>query len=517
MPNPCLARLGGLMALLPLPFQAPAGTATAAPPETPAPKGLVSNAAGAFQGYTFFAPLSSSTTFLLDMQGRVVHRWPSAFGPSAVYLLDDGSVLRSARLEDNKTFQGGGICGRLERIAWDGSLVWEYELATEDQTQHHDALPMPNGNVLLITWEYRYREDVLAVGRDPAHVPDKGLWPDAVLEIRPTPPKGGEIVWEWHAWDHLVQDFDRALDRYGSVPELPGRLDINYDHRDQPPLSEEERRRQEELEAQMRAVGYAGGDEEEGGDGAKPAVPDPGRGPDWLHTNAIDYHPGLDLVLLSSPNLSEIYVIDHSTTSDQAAGTKGGKRGQGGEILWRWGNPRNYGAGTDADRHLFFQHNAQWIDEGLPGAGHVLVFNNGQERPGGEYSSVEELELPFDGQGFTRAPGKPYGPSAPVWTYTAPDKASFYGSFISGCQRLPNGNTLICQGPEGRLFEVTPAGATVWEYWNELGGDLKSGGGGADARAVFRAVRVAPEHPALKGRTLTPEPAPSPTGAGGGK
>jgi hypothetical protein len=471
------------------------------------PRGLRITTQEASPGYTFFAPLASKFTYLVDLQGRAVQRWPSAHGPSAVHFLDDGSILRCARLEENKVFAGGGICGRIERIGWDGELLWQYELANEDQTSHHDAVALPNGNVLVITWEFRYREDCIAAGRDPAQVGDKGLWPDAVLEVKPTPPVGGEIVWEWHVWDHLVQDFDPAADNYGVVAQHPELIDVNYDHRDAAPMSAEERAKQAELEAEMRALGYAGGEEEE--EEALPAAPQTvagavplqgGHGADWLHTNAIDYDPVHDLIALSSPHLSEVWIIDHSTTTDQAAGHSGGRYGKGGDILWRWGNPKNHGAGTKDDQRLFYQHNVQWIPPGHPGAGNLLVFNNGQSRPGGEHSSVEELVLPFEpGKGFTRT-GAAFGPEEPVWSYH--DEASFYAAFISGCQRLANGNTLICDGPKGRIFEVTRAGTIVWEYRNPFGGDLKSDG--VDGQALFRAMRIAPDHPGLKGRTLVP-------------
>ncbi len=504
---PCLLSLGLLALQTPQPPNpAPAGQAPAN--ESPAqPRGLRLSTSAAFPGYTFFAPLASKHTCLVDMEGREVHRWTSEHAPSAVYLLDDGSVLRCARLDDNKIFNGGGICGRIERIGWDGELLWKYELASEDQTSHHDARPMPNGNVLVITWEFRYREDCLAAGRDPAHATDRGLWPDAVLEVKPTPPAGGEIVWEWHAWDHLIQDIDPAADNYGSIPDHPELLDINYDHRDAPPMSDEERQKQAELEAEMRALGYAGGEEEEpAAPGAQPVVGGPGLpdgvGSDWLHTNAVDYNPELDLIALSSPHLSEVWILDHSTTTDQAAGHSGGRYKKGGDILWRWGNPKNHGAGTAAERRLFYQHNVQWIPAGHPGAGHLLVFNNGQARPDGEYSSIDELVLPLEpGKGFSRE-GPAFGPKEPIWSYHASDKASFYSPFISGCQRLPNGNTLVCEGPKGRVFEVTSAGEIVWEFWNPIGGDLKADG--VDGKALFRATRVAGDHPALKGRTLQP-------------
>lgn len=480
------------------------------------PRGLLIATSEACPGYTLFAPATSKHTYLVDLEGREVHRWSSETSPSSVYLLDDGSILRCSTIRKNPVFRGGGMCGRIERIGWDGALVWTYELANEDQTQHHDALPMPNGNVLLITWEFRYREDCIAAGRDPAHTSDKGLWPDAVLEVKPTLPSGGEVVWEWHAWDHLVQDFDPSADHHGAIAEHPERLDINYDHRDAPPVSKEEEERRAEIEAQMRALGYTGGDDEEedesataatapaqpGGPAGAPAPGGAGNGPDWLHTNAIDYNAELDLIALSSPHLSEIWILDHSTTVDQAASDSGGRYRKGGGILWRWGNPKNYGAGTRADRRLFFQHNVQWIPRGYPGAGHLLVFNNGQGRPGVEHSSVDELVLPLEpGKGFVRE-GAAFGPAEPVWSYRAEDPASFYAPFISGCQRLPNGNTLICEGTKGRIFEVTPAGKIVWDFWSPFGGDLVVEG--VSGNGLFRAQRVAPDHPGLKGRTLVP-------------
>jgi hypothetical protein len=97
----------------------------------------------------------------------------------------------------------------------------------------------------------------------------------------------------------------------------------------------------------------------------------------------------------------------------------------------------------------------------------MLVFNNGGGRPDGSYSSVDELELPVDARGnYTCSPGSAYGPEKPAWSYTAPKKSDFFAVFISGAARLPNGNTLICSGPNGVVFEVTPEKETVWKYAN---------------------------------------------------
>ena len=201
--------------------------------------------------------------------------------------------------------------------------------------------------------------------------------------------------------------------------------------------------------------------------------------------------------MLSVPTLNELWVIDHSTTTDQAARSKGGRWERGGEILWRWGNPRIYGAGDDADQVLSFQHDPTWLPAEAPGELRLLVFNNGRVRPGGEpWSSVDELVLPFDPErGFLREPGQPFGPEKPVWSYS--DPGTFYSSFISGAQRLPNGNTLICSGAQGRVFEVTPAGRVVWDYRNPYVGEIDFG---IPGNALYRAVRIGKDHPGLAGR-----------------
>jgi hypothetical protein len=109
------------------------------------------------------------------------------------------------------------------------------------------------------------------------------------------------------------------------------------------------------------------------------------------------------------------------------------------------------------------------LQRGLPGAGHILVFNNGMRRTGGAYSSVDEIVPPVDSHGqYSYTAGKPYGPDAPVWSYSAPKRTDFFSSFISGAHRLPNGNTFICAGANGTFFEVTPTKETVWKYLNPV-------------------------------------------------
>ncbi|HKX45929.1 MAG TPA: hypothetical protein VJP77_04455, partial [Planctomycetota bacterium] len=185
------------------------------------------------------------------------------------------------------------------------------------------------------------------------------------------------------------------------------------------------------------------------------------------------------------------------------------------ELLWRWGNPRTYGRGTADDQRLFGQHDAQWLPGERAGELRVLVFNNGGGRPDGDHSSVDELVLPFHPErGFELAEREPYGPRELAWTWRAEDPATFFAPFISGCQRLPNGNTLAVDGPQGRIVEVTPDARVVWDHWNVLGGDAEFTFGGASKDqqgadmvkpfSLFRATKIPPDHPALHGRDLTP-------------
>jgi hypothetical protein len=502
-----------LTLLAPLVSLAAQGPSHSQPPETPprdpVVRGLRVNEPAAFAGYTLFSPLLSGSTFLVDMQGEVVHRWEVGLPLGAMaYLLDDGHLLRTVRINENPRFFGGGLGGRLIELDWDGEIVWDFTLSDDRLVTHHGVERMPNGHVLVTAWEYVSRDEAITLGRDPEATGEEGFWPDAIFELEPTRPSGARIVWAWHARDHLVQDFDSTKQGYGSVPDHPERIDVNFDHRAERAMTPAQRAAMEEREREMRALGYAGGDAGEASakeDGEK-EMPKP----DWMHSNAVDYSAELDLLVVSSPHLSEIFVIDHSTTTEQARGHAGGRYGRGGDLLYRWGNPRNYGAGEDSDRRLFYQHDVQWLRGTTGGAVRVLVFNNGGGRSDGDWSSVDEIELPFERErGFAREQGEAFGPDAPAWTYAAADKASFHSPFISGCQRLPNGSTFVCSGAQGRFFEVSPDGRVVWEFWNPHGGEIPASFGNAadrqpkvDPKAVFQALRIPPDHPALRGRDL---------------
>lgn len=376
-----------------------------------------------FDGYTLYAPVYSSKTYLIDNNGEIVHTWKSRYIASiGIYLLKNGCLLRSAcsRLNPAFGFIGSGLTGYVEILDWNGTRLWEFEYSNNKHCLSHDIEPLPNGNILMIAWEKKTRAETIAAGRDPRSVAYRGFLVDYIIEVEPIFPKGGNIVWEWHVWDHLIQDYDPTKDNYGAVADHPELIDLNI----------------------------------------------PTHRLEFSHINTIDYNEEFDQILLSSAFFSEIFVIDHSTTTEEAAGHTGGEYGKGGDLLYRWGNPQNYRAGNADDMKLVFQHDARWVEPGCPGEGHITVFNNRRDCLG-KYSSVVEIIPPVDSNGnYNLESGSSYGPEEPIWTYTANPPTDIYSDSISGAQRLPNGNTLLCSGQEGLFLEVTHDKKVVWEYTN---------------------------------------------------
>ena len=376
--------------------------------------GLIAHEPEAFEGYTLLH--SGPVHYLIDMRGRIVHSWDLNWR-GALRLLENGRLL-------------GLYNGALREADADGNVTWEYRL---EGSLFQDFVRLPDGNLLLLARRARTRGEAVAAGADPAFVPPRGLRYEAVAEVRPIRPSGGEVVWEWSLWDHLIQDFDPDKANYGDPAEHPELVDLNF-----------------LLENNLAAFGAG----------------KLRRDVDWIHANSIDYHPGLDQIVISARTFSELWIVDHSTTTEEASGHEGGDGGRGGDLLYRWGNPRAYRAGTAADQNLFWPHHVHWIASGLPGAGNLLMFNNGDEFSGHErgWSSVAEIAPPAEGRGY-----RPAEPAEQVWTYEADPPAAFYSGSRGGAQRLPNGNTLIASGDEGAVFEVTPDGDTVWFYVNPGG------------------------------------------------
>lgn len=360
-----------------------------------------------YPGYTLYTATSTRTN-LLDLNNNVVKFWThSKSGGYSVYLLPNGDVIRPA-LSTGSSINGGGAAGVVQKYSWTGSLLWEYTYSSNSYRTHHDICPMPNGNVLLIAWEVKTAAQAVAAGLNHSAV----IWPDHIIEVQQTGSTSGTIVWQWHAWDHLIQDFDPAKANYGVVANHPELLDIN--------------------------VGSEGSG-------------------DWMHINGISFNERLNQIVISSHELDEIYVIDHSTTTQQAAGHTGGNSGKGGDFLYRWGRPSNYRA--PGSQVFNVVHSSVWVPDSVPGGGNIMAFNN---REGTNSSIVMEIAPPVDAQGnYSYTPGTAYGPATSLWSYSA---SGFYSNHLGGCQRLPNGNTIISESTSGNLFEITSAGNIVWSY-----------------------------------------------------
>jgi len=423
----------------------------------------------ASSGYTLFGPMSGFGAYLIDNDGREINSWQSKYGPGlAAYLLDDGSLLRSGNI-GNQEFKAGGSGGIIEIFDWEGNITWSYKYSTDQHCQHHDLKMLPNGNILLVAWDYHSEDSSLAAGRNPSFLIQKSLWSESIIEIKPTGDTTGQIVWEWHLWDHLVQDYDSTKANYGDVQLHPELIDINF-----------------------VKVGDSNGNK------------------DWTHANSVDFNEKLDQIIISIRNFSELWIIDHSTTTEEATGHSGGNSNKGGDILYRWGNPLAYKRGVLEDQKLFAQHDAQWIKPGLIGEEKILIFNNGLSRGSSPYySSIDEIIPPIDSSGnYSIINLNPFKPELAFWSFYSEDNPSdFYSPNVSGTQRLENGNTLICNGRVGHFFEVTPQNEIVWKYVNPVGidGPINQGENPETKRiSVFKIHHYPENFIGFEGKDLTP-------------
>ena len=178
---------------------------------------------------------------------------------------------------------------------------------------------------------------------------------------------------------------------------------------------------------------------------------------EWTHQNTLNVTPEGDLVV-SFRQTDTVGIVDRAS----------------GNFRWKWG-PGN----------ISHQHNPTML-----GNGRVLIFDNGPHKSGFTHSRVIEVDP---------------GTNEIAWEYRGDPPISFYSYHISGAERQPNGNTLICEGAPGRIFEVTPGKEVVWEYINPFMARSGYGVGGSVsgvANSVFRAHRYSYDHPALTGKDL---------------
>lgn len=444
--------------------------------------------------------------YLFDGDGRVVHEWRSDRNCFCCYLLENGNLLREGSDANfAPEFRIGGSAGYVEEVTWDGDLVWCFSLAPYfDSLTHHDMEPLPNGNVLVMSWEKKGKNACEQAGRRPALIPHGEIWDTVILELRPDGRGSAEIVWRWSLWDHCVQDYDSTKDNYvSSIRDHPEAFDINHC-----PTGGIAAARNESLLFPNVGIETSSSTLQNSVRGEK----------DWLHANSISYDCVRDQIVISLNTVSEIIIVDHSTSMEESKGHEGGKSGKGGEILYRWGNPQNYQVGSRMDQVLYNQHSVQFLRD-VPGDGNILLFNNGKI-PNRKWSSIDEIELPEierdSGIYVTDPRLNRFGPKEPAWSFgpKANHQNSFFCSHVSGVQRLPNGNSLVTQGPQGILIEVTADGEEVWRYISpvcRVGSDLshstvvsfvRQGENRPDDGRflLFRVLRYAPTYAAFKER-----------------
>ena len=427
--------------------------------------GTVLHTESTSEGYTLFSPFNEET-YLVDNCGRTINSWSSEYLPGMWSQLDEnGNLYRTGKLPSS-TFDSGGNGGLLEKYNWNGELVWQFEYANDEHHQHHDFEVLPNGNILIIAVEKISLDQALSLGRDPETIQNDILWIETIVEIKPLGPTEGEIVWKWSFIDHLVQEFDSALPNYGNIKENLGKLNFNYS----------------EWSTDF----------------------------DWVHLNGIDYNPELDQIIISSRHTEEIYIIDHSTNTEEAASSEGGNSNKGGDFLYRWGNPAAYNLGEPSDKMLFGPHDPQWISDHPNYEGMISIFNNGFNRIGGiDYSSIDIISPPIDSQGvYIETPGDNYGPLDLAWTFEANPPESFLANSVSGSHQLKNGNFIITHGPLGTIYEYTSEGEKTWEYRNPvtLSGPNPQGSfypipGGN----LFNATKYESDFPGFLDKDLTPQ------------
>ena len=289
-----------------------------------------------FDGYALYNQQNENTVYLIDKYGQIAHTWNCDLACNYTVLLkNNGNIVRGAKNPDNN-LDGAAQGGVVQEIAPDGTVVWEFTYSSSTYLSHHD-ITIVNDNVLLTAWEVKTNSELTQAGYDDAS-DDK--WPTHFVEVSNNGAGGGEIVWEWHLWDHMIQDHDSNKDNFGVIADHPELININM----------------------LPEMG--------GGPGPG------GNSGDWFHVNGVNYNADLDQIAFSSRHASEVYIIDHSTTSGEAATHLGGNSNQGGDLLYRWGNPSNYGA-PGSQEIASAVHDVRWItNDGRSNGGFLQFYNN---------------------------------------------------------------------------------------------------------------------------------------------
>lgn len=360
--------------------------------------------------YTLYATKNGTQAFLIDTADSplVYKTWTFSSSKKSAYssyLIPGDTLVRSYKPTGN-SWNTGPCHGGIQKIAWDGTIAWDWVYYSNGSySPHHDICPMPNGNVLLICYESKSAAEATQAGCSS----NSPIYSEKIIEVKPTGATTGTIVWEWHLWDHLCQNYNSAKDNYvTSIVNNPQLMNINY----------------------------AG----------------TGTLPDRYHMNGIDYNPVLDQIVFSMHFMNSAFVIDHSTNTSQAAGHTGGNSGKGGDFLYRWGNPASYGASGTAVFNVI--HDAHWISSDNVNYPNYLA---GFENDPGSNSKVNIWNPPYNGFNYNLTLGSAYAPASPNYTYTS----VFTSNNEGNSQQLPNGNMLV-NNSFGAVYEVNAAGTQIW-------------------------------------------------------
>ncbi len=363
----------------------------------------VFNAEKVDDNYILVNDASANRVYLMDKEARLLHEWSLTNNiGNDVILLPTGQLLASLESDDPKILLGGKG-GRIQLVNSDETLDWDFIFSSLEGETHHDVELLPNGNIIAIVWERLAAETAVQAGFQI----EEDIFPESIIEIDPNT---SEIVWEWRSMDHLIQDHDATKSNFGDVSLHPELIDINYT-----------------LNAEATADAKG----------------------DIMHANAIAYDETNDVILLSVNHFSEVWAIDHSTTTSEASDSIGGNYGKGGDLIYRFGNPEAY-RNTEGNR-LFHNNHFPNLLSGED-AGKLLIFSNGNDVM---QSTVFELQLPSTYELNSNTNNEP----RVTWSFTNPD---LYSGKVSGAVPLPNGNILITEGDFG-FWEVTRDKEIVWK------------------------------------------------------
>ena len=346
----------------------------------------------------FAVRLGATSAAVISKEGEILEEYTfqSRLGNDVIQL-PNKEFLGIFKPENREEFSFGGGGGILRRVTADQQTLWEYTIASATELAHHDVIRLPNGNVMTLVWEEIPTAQAQALGAQT----QGPIYLEKLVEIDPST---NQTVWQWRSIDHLIQDVDESASTFGPIRENPRKINLNYNA------------------------------EIENGD--------------WMHANGIVYDQTRDLVFMTVNFYDEVWVIDHSTTTEQAKSAEGGNYNVGGDLVYRFGNPDAYGSESPA---IFDRvHHPHFSNESHT---QMLFFSNGGNQI--EQSTVFELQLPAQ---LTLSPHVDHLPQI-VWQFSDPDL--FY-RIVSGAVKLPNGNVLICEGDFG-FWEINPAGEVVWK------------------------------------------------------